>query len=161
MKEQMYDQLLAQLQALVEGEKDETGILANASALIKAATGHHWVGFYMVRKRVPVKPDYQFEELRLGPFQGPVACYSIGFGKGVCGTSWAHKSIIIVNDVEAFPGHIPCSALSRSEIVVPIFRGREVAGVLDIDSVDYDAFDETDKVRLEQVCKILSKALYG
>jgi len=157
-----YDMLAAQMRALVEGESDETSILANAAALIKENSGWFWVGFYIVRPCIPVKPDYATSELRLGPFQGPVACYRIGYGKGVCGTSWKLKETVIVPDVEEFPGHIACSSLSRSEIVVPIFRWNgDVAGVLDIDSLEKDTFTEEDRKGLETICSILGTTLFG
>ncbi len=156
MKQQIYKDLIKQLGALVEGETDETGVLANASALIHAALGHHWTGFYLARKNLQTGE----EELRLGPFQGPVACYRIGYGKGVCGTAWERKETVVVPDVDAFPGHIACSSLSRSEIVVPLFKKEKVAAVLDIDSATLNSFDSTDKLYLEEVSRIISEAIY-
>ncbi len=156
MKDETYKNLLLQLAAIIDGEKDETGVLANASALLSSALGHHWTGFYLVRENT----GNNTEELRLGPFQGPVACYRIGYGKGVCGTAWARGETIIVPDVDAFPGHIACSSLSRSEIVVPLFRNGKVAAVLDIDSATLNTFDSTDQLYLEQACRIISEAIY-
>ncbi len=155
-KEGIYKGLLKQLAALIEGETDETGVLANASALIMSAFGHHWIGFYLVREN----PSSGTEELWLGPFQGPVACYRIGYGKGVCGTAWARGETVVVPDVDAFPGHIACSSLSRSEIVVPLFMDKKVVAVLDIDSDKLDTFDSTDQLYLEQACRIISEAIY-
>lgn len=149
-KKEMYAVMLRELESLVAGEDNAVGVLANAAALIYHSTGYFWVGFYMVRDGM----------LRLGPFQGPVACYRIGFGKGVCGTAWERASAVIVPNVEKFPGHIACSSLSRSEIVVPLFNGPEVAGVLDIDSKDVGAFDETDRDALQKACAILSAAIF-
>lgn len=148
-KKQMYLTLLRDLESLVAGENDVTGVLANAAALIYERTGYFWTGFYMVRDGM----------LRLGPFQGPVACYRIGFGKGVCGAAWERASTVLVPDVEEFPGHIACSSLSRSEIVVPLFRGSEVIGVLDIDSREKAAFDEIDREYLEKACAIVAAAI--
>ena len=146
----MYDGLLRDMRSLVAGvDESAVGILANAAALIFERTGWFWVGFYMVDGEV----------LKLGPFQGPVACYRIGFGRGVCGTAWKRGETVVVPDVEAFPGHIACSSLSRSEIVVPLFGNGTVIGVLDIDSREYDEFDDTDKVYLEQICELLSEVL--
>ncbi len=155
-KEETYRNLIPQLASLVEGEKEETGVLANVSALLMAELKHHWIGFYLVREN----PSGGKEELWLGPFQGPVACYRIGYGKGVCGTAWARGETVVVPDVDAFPGHIACSSLSRSEIVVPLFRNGKVAAVLDIDSATLNSFDETDRFYLEQICQIISEAIY-
>jgi L-methionine (R)-S-oxide reductase len=142
-KQEQYSNLLPQINALIEGEDDLVANLANVSAALKEQFGWLWTGFYLVKG----------EQLVLGPFQGPVACTRINKGRGVCGTAWAKAETIIVPDVEAFPGHIACSSLSRSEIVVPIFRNGEVAGVLDVDSVELNEFDETDKYYLEQICQ--------
>jgi L-methionine (R)-S-oxide reductase len=140
-KTEQYAALLPQIKALLEGETDGTANLANIAAALKEQFGWLWVGFYLVRQG----------ELVVGPFQGPVACTRIRKGRGVCGTSWAEERTLIVPDVEAFPGHIACSSLSRSEIVVPI-RGKEgVVGVLDVDSVELGAFDEEDQRWLEEV----------
>ena len=148
-KKEKYQMLLPQLKALTEGVNNNTGALANAAALIHETMGFFWTGFYLVKDNI----------LKLGPFQGPVACYEIGFGKGVCGSAWKENKTIIVKDVEEFPGHIACSSLSRSEIVVPIFKGNEIIGVLDIDSKEIATFDETDKEYLESAMKILSENL--
>ena len=144
---------LNQLSALIEGESDEVSVLANvAAALHHSSSRFFWTGFYLL------KNDNQ---LHLGPFQGPPACYSIRIGKGVCGTAFAEKRTYIVPDVEAFPGHIACNSLSRSEIVVPIFnKTGEPVGVIDIDSKTPNAFNETDAAYLEQVAHLLSRHLY-
>ena len=161
-KRLMYEELVSMLKSLCEGQSDESSVLANAAALIKEKTGFFWVGFYLVRPCIPHKPLFDTEELRLGPFQGPVACYTIGRGKGVCGTSWQRAETLIVPDVEEFPGHIACSSLSRSEIVVPLKRPRDgkVMGVLDIDSVEVGTFDEIDSEYLRRACEILSAILW-
>ena len=145
-KAERYTLLHAQLKGLLEGETDRTANLANAAALIHEAFGFWWTGFYLVRDN----------ELVLGPFQGPIACTRIPFGKGVCGTSWARRETVVVPDVEAFPGHIACSSLSRSEIVVPILRGGEVVAVLDIDSRELATFDGQDAAGLEAIAGTLS-----
>jgi len=142
-KAEQYTALLPQIRALMEGETDATANLANVAAALKEQFGWLWVGFYLVRNG----------ELVVGPFQGPVACTRIRKGKGVCGTAWAEARTLIVPDVEAFPGHIACSSLSRSEIVVPVFSGSEVVGVLDADSVELGAFDGEDQIWLEEVVK--------
>ncbi len=150
-KKEKYELLLQQVESLVDGEKNEVGVLANVTAAIAETMQFFWVGFYLVKNG----------ELTLGPFQGPVACYHIGYGKGVCGAAWKQESTLVVPDVEEFPGHIACSSLSRSEIVVPLFnRSHEVVGVLDIDSKELATFDETDKVFLERLCAIVAKSLY-
>jgi GAF domain-containing protein len=142
-KTERYASLLPQIKALTEGETDGVANLANIAAALKEQFGWLWVGFYLVKNN----------ELVVGPFQGPVACTRIRKGKGVCGTSWEKAATLIVPDVEAFPGHIACSSLSRSEIVVPVFHKGEVAGVLDIDSVELNDFDEEDQRWLEEVVK--------
>jgi len=144
-KSEQYASLLPQIRALIEGESDAVSNLANIAAALKEQFGWFWVGFYMVKNG----------ELVVGPFQGPVACTRIRKGKGVCGTSWQEARTLIVPDVEAFPGHIACSSLSRSEIVVPIFHQGEVVGVLDVDSADLDAFDEEDQRWLEELVKAI------
>lgn len=150
-KRQKYEAFLPQLAALIEGEHDETAVLANASAALAAEFGWFWTGFYVVRGG----------ELLLGPFQGSVACYHIGFGRGVCGTAWKERSTQVVPDVEQFPGHIACSSLSRSEIVVPLFDSEDcVRAVLDIDSTELATFDEVDRQGLEQAANIISKQIY-
>ena len=152
-KKTRYEQLLPQISALIEGESDEISILANVSAALHEAFDDFlWTGFYLVRQG----------ELRLGPFQGSVACMHIAHGRGVCGTAWAEARSVVVPDVLQFPGHIACSALSRSEIVVPLFRADgTVAGVLDIDSAQFNTFDDTDRHYLEQLTRLLSATLYG
>lgn len=148
-KEERYTGLIPQIQALVIGESDRVANLANVSAALKEAFGFFWVGFYMV----------QDTELVLGPFQGPVACTRIKSGRGVCGQAWANAETFLVPDVEQFPGHISCSSLSKSEIVVPLFKNGIVIGVLDVDSNQLNDFDETDKLYLTQLCTWLSERL--
>ena len=150
-KEEKYQHFLPDWELLISGETDEIAVLANTCAAIREAFSFFWIGFYMVKNG----------ELVLGPFQGDVACYRIRKGRGVCGTAWAEARTQVVPDVEQFPGHIACSSLSRSEIVVPIFRGEEVVGVLDIDSDQLATFDETDRIYLEQMIETLSKQLYN
>lgn len=140
-KARKYEVLLAQVRALADGEADAIAVMANISALVHREFGFWWTGFYIVRG----------EELVLGPFQGPVACMHIAKGRGVCGTSWAEERILVVPDVEEFPGHIACSSESRSEIVVPIQQGGRVVAVLDIDSEKLSTFDEVDAEWLEKV----------
>ena len=140
-KEEQYQTLLPQVNALIEGEPDLIANLANITGALKEQFGWLWVGFYLVKK----------DDLVLGPFQGPVACTRIKKGRGVCGASWAQATTLIVPDVEKFPGHIACSSLSRSEIVIPIIRNNEVIGVLDVDSELVDHFDEIDKKYLEEI----------
>ena len=147
MKAEKYSLLTEQIRSLIEGETDVVAVMANICAAIHEAMGFWWTGFYRVKNG----------ELVLGPFQGPVACMHIGFGKGVCGTAWKEQRTIIVPDVEQFPGHIACSSLSRSEIVVPIFsQNGEVTGVLDIDSKELATFDDIDQQYLERICKMLT-----
>ena len=140
-KTDQYRSLLPQIRALTEGEPDRVANLANVVAALKQQFGWLWVGFYLVKDG----------ELVIGPFQGPVACTRISKGRGVCGTSWQERRTLIVPDVEAFPGHIACSSLSRSEIVVPVFHQDEVVGVLDADSVELNDFDEEDRRWLEEL----------
>ena len=144
-KEEQYKALMPQIKALLEGEPDLIANMANMVAALKQQFNWLWVGFYIVRA----------DELVLGPFQGPIACTRIKKGKGVCGTSWAEKKTLIVLDVEQFPGHIACSSLSRSEIVIPIIRNNEVVGVLDVDSVEYNDFDENDRTFLTELVESL------
>lgn len=146
-----YEIIARQVEAFCDGEINRMGLLANIAALLKEHGKWHWVGFYIVDR------DDTDPMLILGPFQGPSACMVIGYGKGVCGTSWKDRRTHIVGDVEEFPGHIACSSLSRSEIVVPIIVMREVVGVLDIDSVELNAFGPSDSKGLEKVCAILSE----
>jgi GAF domain-containing protein len=137
---------LPQIKALIEGEDDAVSVMANISAALREAMSFFWVGFYAVHGN----------ELHLGPFQGSVACYRIPYGKGVCGTAWQRAETIIVDDVEQFPGHIACSSLSRSEIVVPVKNASgEVTAVLDIDSTELSSFDATDRYWLEQITVLL------
>ncbi len=145
-KAEQYESLIPQINALIEGETDLVANLANVGAALKEQFGWFWVGFYLVKDN----------ELVLGPFQGPVACTRIAKGRGVCGSSWQQATTLIVQDVEKFPGHIACSSLSKSEIVVPIIRNGEVVGVLDVDSEELDQFDETDKKYLEQIVSGIS-----
>lgn len=145
-KEEQYEALLPQIKGLLEGETDLIANLANVAAALKEQFGWLWVGFYLAKGG----------ELVLGPFQGPVACTRIKKGRGVCGSSWAKAETLIVPDVEKFPGHIACSSLSRSEIVLPLFSKEEVVGVLDVDSADLDSFDDTDRKYLEKIVALLT-----
>jgi GAF domain-containing protein len=153
-KEQAYQTLVSQIRSLVEGETDQVAIMANMAAAIHETMHFWWTGFYRV---VPITGTADKHELLLGPFQGPVACMHIGYGRGVCGTAWQRAETIVVPDVEQFPGHIACSSLSRSEIVVPVFDRADasrVIAVLDIDSQYPDHFDATDQKYLEEICRI-------
>ena len=147
MKDNAYQQLYKELAALLDGEPDFVARMAEAAALIYERMGFFWVGFYRV--------DAGGSELVLGPFQGPFACLRIGYGRGVCGTAWKEARTVVVPDVEAFPGHIACSSLSKSEIVVPVYRDGAIVAVLDIDSTAPDTFDGTDAVWLEKICSLL------
>jgi L-methionine (R)-S-oxide reductase len=142
-KEERYKTLLPQIKSLTEGESDVMANLSNVAAALKQTFDFFWVGFYLVKEN----------ELVLGPFQGPIACTRIHFGKGVCGSCWKEKQTILVPDVDAFPGHIACSSASRSEIVIPGFKNGEVALVLDVDSDRLNDFDSTDQLNLEQVMR--------
>ena len=144
-KEEQYEALIPQIKSLVEGETDLIANLGNVVAALKEQFGWLWVGFYWVKEG----------QLVLAPFQGPVACTRIHKGKGVCGAAWAEGETLIVPDVEAFPGHIACSSLSKSEIVVPIIRNGEVLGVLDLDSIECNEFDAVDKYFLEQIVALI------
>lgn len=144
-KQEQYLSLIPQLKGLLDGEPDLIANLANIAAALKEQFGWLWIGFYLVKK----------EELVLAPFQGPVACTRIKKGRGVCGTSWAEALTLIVPDVNDFPGHIACSSLSRSEIVVPIIRDNEVIGVLDADSEHVNHFDTTDQQYLEEIVTLI------
>lgn len=144
-KEERYKLLFAQAEAMLRDESDEIASMANLAAMIHQTFGFWWTGFYRVLG----------EELVLGPFQGPVACTRIGYGRGVCGTAWREEQTIIVEDVEKFPGHIACSSLSRSEIVVPVWRGNTICAVLDIDSEHLATFDTTDREWLEKIVALL------
>lgn len=145
-KQEQYETLVPQIKGLLEGEDDLVANLANVAAALKEQFNWLWVGFYLVKN----------EELVLGPFQGPVACTRIKKGKGVCGSSWAQQKTLIVPDVEKFPGHIACSSASRSEIVIPIIRDREVIGVLDVDSKELNEFDTVDQNYLEQIISLIN-----
>jgi GAF domain-containing protein len=153
MKKEKYEELLLEVAGLTEGETDKIANMANVAAAIHAKFGFHWVGFY----RVLPTPDGNDQELVLGPFQGPVACTRIAYGRGVCGTAWKEGRTLIVPDVDQFPGHIACSALSRSEIVIPIFREGKVWGELDIDSAETDTFDAVDEKYLTQILTPLTR----
>lgn len=144
-KAERYAELLGQLRSLLEGESDMIARMANVAGALKEVFGWWWVGFYRVMG----------DELVLGPYQGPIACTRIAYSRGVCGMSWAKRQTIIVPDVEQFPGHIACSSLSRSEIVVPLLRDHEVVGVLDIDSEQLNMFDAVDQLYLEQIAELM------
>jgi GAF domain-containing protein len=145
-KDEKYQLLTEQIESLIAGENDTVAVMANVCAAIQQEMGFFWTGFYRVVN----------DELLLGPFQGPVACMHIPFGRGVCGSAWKQRQTIVVPDVEQFPGHIACSSLSRSEIVVPLFTEEgEVSAVLDIDSKELNTFDDTDRQYLENICKIM------
>ena len=144
---EQYESLIPQIEALTTGEPDLYANLANTAAALRQAFGFFWVGFYLVKG----------DELVLGPFQGPIACTRIRKGKGVCGASWERKASILVGDVDQFPGHIACSSASRSEVVVPGFKGGEVVVVLDVDSDQLDDFSETDQDYLEQLMRVVEK----
>ena len=144
-KEEKYALLYKQIASLVEGESDTIANMANVAAMIHTTFGFWWTGFYRVVG----------EELVLGPFQGPLACSRIKYGRGVCGTAWKEQTTQVVPDVELFPGHIACSSLSRSEIVVPVWQGEEIVAVLDIDSEHLATFDEVDKKWLEKIVALL------
>lgn len=146
----IYAELAPQIEALIAGETDLIANLANIAAVLKEAFGFFWVGFYLVKG----------DQLVLGPFQGPLACTRIGFGEGVCGHTWQKKKTVLVPDVEEFPGHIACSSLSRSEIVIPVFgKDGEVMGVLDVDSDALDDFSQTDAEGLGRIIRILENRL--
>jgi len=145
-KTAQYKSLIPQIEALITGEDDLIANLGNICAALKEQFNWFWVGFYMVKD----------DQLVLGPFQGPVACTRIFKGKGVCGTAWQRAEILLVPDVDAFPGHIACSLLSKSEIVLPIFKSDEVIGVLDVDSEYLSHFDETDAQYLQQVIQLIN-----
>ena len=146
-KADKYTTIFQTIQAVVEGESDIIANMANMSALLHEEFGFWWTGFYRV--------DQESDLLVLGPFQGPVACTRIQFGKGVCGTAWERAETVIVPDVHQFPGHIACSSSSNSEIVVPVFHGKKVIAVLDIDSTEFNTFDQTDKEWLEKIVTLI------
>lgn len=144
-KEEQYLSLIPQIKGLLTGEDDLIANLANITAALKEQFNWLWVGFYLVKN----------DELVLAPFQGPVACTRIKKGRGVCGAAWQQEQTLIVSDVEQFPGHIACSSLSKSEIVVPIFNQNNVVAILDVDSINLDEFDETDKKYLEEIIALI------
>lgn len=147
-KVEQYAALVPQIKGLIDGESDAIANFANVAAALHQTFPFLWTGFYIVKG----------DELVLGPFQGPIACTRIGFGKGVCGTAWQRSASVVVPDVEAFPGHIACSSLSKSEIVVPVMNAaREVLAVLDVDSTALAAFDEVDQHALEEICEYLGR----
>ncbi|MES2652370.1 MAG: GAF domain-containing protein [Bacteroidota bacterium] len=145
-KEEQYLSLIPQIEALIYGESDQIANLANVCAALKEQFNWFWVGFYLVKE----------DELVLGPFQGPVACTRIKKGKGVCGASWAQNEILIVPDVDAFPGHIACASASKSEIVLPLYQGEKIIGVLDVDSEYLSYFDEIDSIYLNKIINLLN-----
>ena len=147
-RQEIYDSLLPQIKALIEGEPNTIANLANISAALRQAFNYFWVGFYIVDSE---------DELVLGPFQGDIACTRIKKGKGVCGTAWQNKKTIIVPNVDEFPGHIACSSVSKSEIVIPVMVDNKVKYILDVDSDLLDDFNETDQKYLEQLVKLIKK----
>src|SRR5688572_8208559 len=148
-KREKYDTLIPQLEAIISGEKDVIANLSNIAAALKQSMEFFWVGFYLVKE----------SQLVLGPFQGPIACTRINFGKGVCGTAWKEKKTILVPDVEQFPGHIACNSASKSEIVLPAFKNNEVVLVLDVDSDALNEFNSTDQLALEELMRIIENFL--
>ena len=144
-KDEKYCQVYQSAQAMLEGETDVIAKMSNLCALLHGEFGFWWTGFYRVLG----------EELVLGPFQGPIACMHIAFGRGVCGTAWKERRTVVVPDVELFPGHIACSSESRSEIVVPVFQGDDIVAVLDIDSRELSTFDDTDAQWLEKLVRLI------
>jgi len=147
-KEERYKTLLSQIEALIGDEKDLIANLSNVTAALKQTFNFFWVGFYLVKEN----------QLVLGPFQGPIACTRIGFGKGVCGTSWKEEKTILVPNVDEFPGHIACSSDSKSEIVLPAFKDKKVFLVLDVDSDKLNDFDEVDSEHLNRLMRIIEKS---
>jgi L-methionine (R)-S-oxide reductase len=152
-KKQRYEELIPQIQALIEPEENLIANLANIASALRMGFGFFWVGFYLVEEKNATK------QLCLAPFQGDIACTRIAYNRGVCGTAWAKKQTLIVPDVEQFEGHIACSSLARSEIVVPILhtQTQDVVGVLDVDSQAYNDFDSEDQIYLEQIAQIISQ----
>lgn len=148
-KKEIYRTLIPQVESLIADEKDVTANLANIAAALRQSLNFFWVGFYLVKNN----------QLVLGPFQGPIACTRINFGKGVCGTSWKDKKTIVVPNVDEFPGHIACSSASKSEIVLPAFKNGEVALVLDVDSDKLNDFDDIDRENLEKIMRIVERFL--
>ncbi len=149
-----YQTLIPQIEALTHGEADVVANLSNIAAALRQSMNFFWVGFYIVKNNAALADR---QELVLGPFQGPIACTRIGFGKGVCGACWKEKKVMLVPDVEAFPGHIACSSDSKSEIVLPAFKNNEVALVLDVDSDQLNDFDSTDEKYLLQVMRMIEQ----
>ena len=149
-KKEVYEAIIPQIKSIISGEPDTTANMANVAAILKEAFDLFWVGFYIVKN----DNSTHGSSLVLGPFQGPLACTRISFGKGVCGASWKEKATLVVPDVENFPGHIACSSLSRSEIVVPLIKDGEVIAVLDIDSKELSSFDEVDATYLEIIAEM-------
>lgn len=161
-KREKYEQLVPQITSLIRGEPDLIANLANITAALREGMGFFWVGFYLVKKSLKASAQNPHGELVLGPFQGPIACTRIAYGRGVCGKSWETSRTLIVPDVAKFPGHIACSSQSRSEIVLPFYlqpdlegQHRQVMGVLDVDSTELAAFDEVDEACLSQVLALL------
>jgi L-methionine (R)-S-oxide reductase len=154
-KTAQYESLIPQIVGLLEGETDLVANLANVVASLKQQFGWLWVGFYVVKPALNEASAGRGDELVFGPFQGPVACTRIEKGKGVCGTCWQQAAAIIVPDIEEFPGHIACSSLSKSEIVIPVICNGEVVAVLDVDSEQLDHFDATDKFHLEKIAELI------
>jgi GAF domain-containing protein len=150
-KAEKYATLYPQIKSLTENESDPIANMANISAMLHETFGFWWTGFYRVCRH----QENEAEILVLGPFQGPLACSRIRYGKGVCGTAWAESRTVIVPDVDLFPGHIACSSLSRSEIVIPVYKEDTIIAVLDIDSAEKDTFDQTDKEWLERIVGLL------
>jgi L-methionine (R)-S-oxide reductase len=148
-KEEQYKNLFPQIEALISGEKDLVANLANITAALKQSFDFLWVGFYLVKEN----------ELVLGPFQGPIACTRIAFGKGVCGTAWKEKKTVVVEDVDKFPGHIACSSDSKSEIVVPVIKNGNVTMVLDVDSSQLASFNQADEFWLGKICSLVEGKL--
>jgi L-methionine (R)-S-oxide reductase len=148
-RQEQYEALLPQIQSLLDGERDLIANLGNIAAALKQQFDWLWIGFYLLKN----------QDLVLGPFQGPVACTRIQKGKGVCGTSWVERRTIIVPDVDQFPGHIACSSLSKSEIVVPLFKNDDFLGVLDIDSADLNTFGPADQHYLEKIAILIKERL--
>lgn len=148
-RSELYEAIIPQIAALLEAETDLIANLANVSAVLKEAFQFFWVGFYLVKN----------DELVLGPFQGPLACTRIRYGRGVCGTAWKEQRTVLVPDVEAFPGHIACSSMSKSEIVLPLFKDSKVVGVLDIDSEKLNNFDEIDAREMLKIVQIIEEKL--
>lgn len=148
-KSEIYKAIIPQIEALVSTESDLIANLANVSAVLKEAFNFFWVGFYLVKN----------DELVLGPFQGPLACTRIRYGRGVCGNAWKESRTLVVPDVEAFPGHIACSSLSKSEIVIPLFKDNKVVGVLDVDSEFIHHFDEIDALEMQRIAQIIEEKL--